>query len=611
MTKRLTSFVFALVLVFTLIPVTARADSYEIGMRLLNSGEPYTQMTTSQHMVDMIKDMEGFRAEPYWDVSQWSVGYGSGCGTDSSSKPDIVLTEEEAEALLMEDLAKKYGKIVNDYCESIGRQPSQQQFDALVDFTYNLGGSWTDGCWLTNWLEEPTTEMDFVNAMGRWGRVNRVSSYATCMRRIREAIVFLKGEYYLAHGGGDFETELTVVSNSDLPYYKLVIFQGNGGKFDDLSDEIRYYPVGGPYGSFQTPVQEGYELSGWQVTAVNGSDVEPYGITVDALAEDHLELTAVWKPASSDATEPTEPDVTEPEETEPTEPEVTEPEETEPTEPDVTEPEETEPTEPEVTEPEETEPTEPDVTEPEETEPTEPDVTEPEETEPTDPEATEPEETEPTDPEATEPEETDPTEPDVPDVDVDVELPFRDVPENAWYRDAVEFVYQNNYMNGMSDTQFAPKSTVTRGMMVTVLYRIAGSPEVSDADAGYFSDTRGKYYTNPVGWAKANGIVNGISATRFGPNNNITRQDAMTIFYRYCVEYLGLDGTCSGDLSGFVDSGRVSGYARDAISWAVDHGIMNGAAGNGGMMLSPKNQLTRAEAAKLLQSLVLTILETI
>lgn len=575
MRKRMISFALALVLVFGMVPVSARADSYETGLRLLNSGETYTQMTTSQSMIDMIKDMEGFRAEPYWDVSQWSVGYGSGCGNDSSNKPDIVLTEEEAEALLMEDLSKKYGKIVNDYCESIGRQPNQQQFDALVDFTYNLGGSWTDGCMLTRWLEEPTTEMDLVNAMGRWGRVSRIADYATCMRRIREAIVFLKGEYYLAYGGGSFETELSVVSNRNLPYYKVVIFQGNGGLFGDLPDEIRYYPVDGPYGSFQAPEREGYTLTGWQVTAVENSDVEPYGITVDAWVEDNLELTAQWSEGSSDATEPTEPEVTEPEETEPTEPEVTEPEETAPTEPEATEPEETDPTEPEVTEPEETNPTEPEVTEPEETEP-----------------------------EETEPEETEPTEP-------DVELPFRDVPENAWYRKNVEFVYRNGYMNGMSDTQFAPQSSLTRGMMVTVLYRIAGSPEVSEADANYFSDSRGKYYTNPVGWARANGIVNGISETRFAPNNNITRQDAMTIFYRYCVEYLGLDSSCSGDLSGFVDSGKVSGYARDAISWAVDRGIMNGSAGNGGMMLNPKNQLTRAEAAKLLQSMVLLILETV
>ena len=194
---------------------------------------------------------------------------------------------------------------------------------------------------------------------------------------------------------------------------------------------------------------------------------------------------------------------------------------------------------------------------------------------------------------------------------MDVELPFRDVAEEAWYRDAVEFVYANGYMNGMSPSQFAPQATVTRGMMVTVLHRIAGTPAVDAEDAAYFPDCQNKYYTDPVGWAKANGIVNGVSPTRFAPENKITRQDAMTIFYRYCVEYLGLDGQCSQDLSGFADADSVAGYARDAISWAVDNGIMNGSASSAGQKLNPKNNLTRAEAAKLLQALVLWVYESV
>ena len=549
MKKRLMSFVLVLVMLFGWIPASAEADSYEIGLRLLGSDETYTQMTTSQSMVDMIKDMEGFQAEPYWDVNQWSVGYGSGCGTDKSNKPGIVVTEEEAEAMLLEDLSEKYGKIVNDYCASIGRQPNQQQFDALVDFTYNLGGTWTQGCWLSRWLEEPTTEMDFVNAIGRWGRVSSKAHYGTCMRRVREAIVFLKGEYYLAYGKGDFETELSVVSNDDLPYYKVIIFQGNGGLFENLSDELRYYPVDGPYGGFASPEQEGHYLVGWQVTRVNNTSVEPYTITESAWVEDNLELTAVWSTDPDDVPEPTEPVPTEPK---PTEPEPTEPEPTEP-----------EPTEPEPTEPEPTEP-----------EPTDPDV-------------------------------------EPPVVDPDVELPFRDVPENAWYRESVGFVYQNGYMYGITDTSFGPSHNLTRGMLVTILYRIAGAPEVSDEDARYFSDAQGQYYTNPVGWAKANGIVSGVSATRFAPNSNITRQDAMSIFYRYCVKYLGLDGSCTQELGGFLDSDRVAGYAHDAISWAVDNGIMSGSPSGGGMKLNPRNNLTRAEAARLLQTLVTWIYEAV
>lgn len=566
MKKRLISMALAIVMMFAVLPLSASADSSDLGMRVLGSGESYTEMTTSQSMVDMIKDMEGFSEEPYWDVNQWSIGYGSGCGNDKDNKPDITVTEEEAEAMLMESLAESYGKTVNDYCASIGRQPSQQQFDALVDFTYNLGGSWTDGCWLTSWLENPTTEMDFVNAIGRWGRVSSKANYSTCMRRVREAIVFLKGEYYLAYGKESFETELEVVPNHALPYYKLVIFQGDGGTFGDLADEIRYYAEGSTYGSFQTPEREGYILTGWQVTKINASVVsEPYSITVNDMAEDNLELTAIWEE---------DPNATEPEETEP---EQTEPEETEPEE---TVPEETEPSE---TEPEETTPEE---TTPEETQP-----------EQTEPEETIPEETEPDDR--------------PPEVDGEVDLPFNDVPEGVWYRKPVEFVYQNGYMSGTGDTTFSPSLSVTRGMMVMVLYRIAGSPEVSEEDCAYFSDTQGKYYTEAVGWAKANGIVSGISATQFGPNNRITRQDAMLIFYRYCVDYLGLDGTCSGDLSGFADEGRVSGYAQTAVSWAVDNGLMSGSNSSSGMKLNPKGNLTRAEAATVLKALVIRILEAV
>ena len=196
-------------------------------------------------------------------------------------------------------------------------------------------------------------------------------------------------------------------------------------------------------------------------------------------------------------------------------------------------------------------------------------------------------------------------------MDVDVELPFRDVPEDVWYRQSVEFVYQNGYMYGVSDNAFGPSQNLTRGMMVTILYRIAGSPEVSEEDAGYFDDAQGQYYTNPVGWAKANGIVSGVSETRFAPNSNITRQDAMAIFYRYCVKYLGLDGSSTQELGRFMDSEQVSDYARDAICWAVDNGIMSGAPSEGGMKLNPRNNLTRAEAARLLQTLVTWIYGTV
>lgn len=330
----------------------------------------------------------------------------------------------------------------------------------------------------------------------------------------------------------------------------MVIFQADGGTFGSVSDEIAYYALGESYSSFKTPTRDGYLFQGWVVTAENNSDVDvPYSINTDAKVTKNLELTATWA---------VDPDA--------------EPEETEP-----------EGTVPETTAPEETEP------------------------ETMVPEETVPEETVP---ETTAPEETEPEE-NTPVIDGDVELPFQDVPESAWYRKNVEFVYQNGYMNGTSSTLFSPSQSLTRGMLVTVLYRIEGEPEVAAEDRSYFADSQGKYYTDAVGWAKANGIVNGISDTLFGPNNLITRQDAVTIFYRYCINYLGMEDAGTGDLSGFADSGKVSGYAKAAMTWAVDVGLVNGSRSGSSMVLNPKGNLTRAEAAKILNCMVLLVMESL
>ena len=509
--KRILSLTLAFVMVLGLVRVTVHADTNDLGMRLLESGEEYQTMTVSQPMIDMIKNMEGFRAEPYWDVSQWSIGYGSSCGTDPDVKPDITVTEEEAEQMLLERLESNYGKTVNNYCKKIGRQPSQQQFDALLDFTYNLGGAWTDGCMLTDWLENPTSEMDFVNAIGRWCRVSSDVTYTTASRRIREALVFLWGEYYLAHGSEDFESELEVVSNHQLPHYKMVVFQAGDGIFSKYSDDIRYYKVGMPYGGFNIATLEGYTLAGWGVTRINNSRVDdPQPITADALVENNLELTAVW--VENGAVDPTEP---------------------------------------------------------------------------TDPEPTEPE---PTDPEPTEPE---------PD-----ELPFNDVDEGDWFYEPVKYVYQNKYMVGVSDVAFGPQTTMTRGMLVTVLYRIDGSPEVSDEERSYFEDSQGMYCTDAIAWARAYGIAYGVSDTRFNPNAKVTRQDAIAIFYRYSVNYLGMDSGYRKSLDYFIDSEKVSSYALEPMEWAVGENLVAGSPSANGMKLNPKGNLTRAEAATLLTKFV-------
>jgi hypothetical protein len=202
--------------------------------------------------------------------------------------------------------------------------------------------------------------------------------------------------------------------------------------------------------------------------------------------------------------------------------------------------------------------------------------------------------------------------PEQPDLDVDVELPFRDVPKSAWFRESVEFVYGNGYMSGVSPTSFAPHQSVTRGMLVTVLYRIAGSPEVSSDSMNSFRDVKSSaYYAKAVAWAKENGIVAGISATMFGPDRQITRQDAVTILYRYYTSYLMLDGSFEGNLSRFADRRAVSSYAEVSVSWAASVGILSGSPSAAGQMINPKNTLTRAEISKLLYCLVELICESV
>ena len=177
--------------------------------------------------------------------------------------------------------------------------------------------------------------------------------------------------------------------------------------------------------------------------------------------------------------------------------------------------------------------------------------------------------------------------------------PFTDVPAGAWYTPYVDYVYENSLMNGISATAFAPGSNMSRGMVVTVLYRLEGEPSARGSTP--FSDVpSGKYYTQPVAWAYENSIVNGISATRFDPDADITRQQLVTIFYRY-AQSERLDTSVRGDLSAFADRGSISSFASDAFRWAVGCGIINGVDAS---TLAPAGNATRAQCAAILQRFI-------
>lgn len=174
-------------------------------------------------------------------------------------------------------------------------------------------------------------------------------------------------------------------------------------------------------------------------------------------------------------------------------------------------------------------------------------------------------------------------------------LPFVDVNSGAWYYDAVSFVYNKGIMNGVTSTTFEPNSTITRGMVVTMLWRMAGEPYVS---GGSFSDVAsGRYYSTAVAWAAKNGIVDGYSSTVFGVNDPVTREQFATILYRY-AKYMGYSTTGSS-LTGYYDANSVSSWARDAMGWAVKNGIVTG---SGNSRLNPTGTASRAEVAQMFMS---------
>ena len=174
-------------------------------------------------------------------------------------------------------------------------------------------------------------------------------------------------------------------------------------------------------------------------------------------------------------------------------------------------------------------------------------------------------------------------------------LPFVDVNSGAWYYDAVSFVYNKGIMNGVTSTTFEPNSTITRGMVVTMLWRMAGEPYVS---GGSFSDVAsGRYYSTAVAWAAKNGIVDGYSSTVFGVNDPVTREQFATILYRY-AKYMGYSTTGSS-LAGYYDANSVSSWARDAMGWAVRNGIITG---SGNSRLNPTGTASRAEVAQMFMS---------
>lgn len=173
--------------------------------------------------------------------------------------------------------------------------------------------------------------------------------------------------------------------------------------------------------------------------------------------------------------------------------------------------------------------------------------------------------------------------------------PFADVKPIDWFYGSVRYAVQNGLFNGTSNSTFAPNDSMTRAMLVTVLYRLEGKPAVTGTNG--FPDVRsGQWFTGAVTWASANKIVSGYDGGLFGTNDNITREQMAAILYRY-AQYKGYDVTAAADLKDFTDASSVSTWAKDPMKWTNAEGLITGTTST---TLSPTGSATRAQVATIL-----------
>ena len=185
----------------------------------------------------------------------------------------------------------------------------------------------------------------------------------------------------------------------------------------------------------------------------------------------------------------------------------------------------------------------------------------------------------------------------------DSKLPFTDVRTSDWFYEDVAFVYSEGLFSGTSAVTFSPNASMTRAMLVTVLYRLEGEPAVNGR-SGFVDVTRNSYYEDAVTWATDNDIVNGTGNSTFSPNANVTREQMSAILYRY-AQYKRYNTSASASLTGFSDAASVSTYAKTPLSWAVAEGLVKGTAGQ----LLPKGSATRAQVAAILHRFVENIVK--
>ncbi len=180
-------------------------------------------------------------------------------------------------------------------------------------------------------------------------------------------------------------------------------------------------------------------------------------------------------------------------------------------------------------------------------------------------------------------------------------LPFEDVGRSSWYFDDVSFAYANNLFSGVEEARFAPDTSMTRGMLVTVLWRMEKEPEAGES--GFTDVKAGEWYTDAVVWASAQDIVSGYGNGLFGPNDVVTREQAALILRNFAA-YKNLDVSGTAALDDFLDIESVSGWAETAVGWAFAQELLTGT-GNG--LLDPKGSATRSQVAAILRRYMMNV----
>ena len=171
-------------------------------------------------------------------------------------------------------------------------------------------------------------------------------------------------------------------------------------------------------------------------------------------------------------------------------------------------------------------------------------------------------------------------------------------PADHWAYEGIRFCLDNGYMNGMGEGYFRPDATTTRAQLVTILWRMSGAPKPTQAAP--FTDCNIDWAADAIAWAAENGIVNGVGGNRFDPDGAITREQLVTIFYRYCKDYLKIEMAPGASLQSFPDAAEVDGWARPAMEWAIAVKLISGVGTYRGPELQPKGSATRAQIARVI-----------